>query len=83
MLKLEDLKPGAQIQGLVPNEVVRVVQAEPIGDQALTLYYKGANGQIQEQMLFRSDEPRLALATTGRACAFDADGAGFKLGVEA
>ena len=33
-------------------------------------------------MLFRSDESRLSLATTGRAWAFDAPGAEFKLGLE-
>ncbi|WP_217529707.1 helicase-related protein [Vibrio cholerae] len=34
-------------------------------------------------MLFRSDEPRLELATVGRPWAFDAPGAEFKLGLEA
>ena len=83
MLKLEDIKKDAQIAGLDPNGIVRVVTCEPVGTDALTVYYKAADGRLSEQMLFRSDEARLSLAQAGRAWAFDAPAAGFKLGLEA
>ncbi|RAP35282.1 RNA helicase [Legionella quinlivanii] len=83
MLKLEDIKKDAQIRGIKAEEIVRVVQVEPIGDAAITVYYKDSQGNIGEQMLFRSDEARLELATIGRPWAFDAPGAEFKLGLEA
>lgn len=83
MLKLEDIKKDAQIRGIQAEEIVRVVQIEPVGDDALTVYYKDSQGKLNEQMLFRSDEARLELATVGRAWAFDAPGAEFKLGLEA
>ncbi|MYN14977.1 DUF3883 domain-containing protein [Pusillimonas sp. TS35] len=83
MIKLEDIKKDAQIRGLQGNEVVRVVQIEPAGENALTVYYKDSQGQLNEQMLFRSDEARLELAQAGRPWAFDAPGADFKLGLEA
>ncbi|MBE0507868.1 MAG: DUF3883 domain-containing protein [Marinospirillum sp.] len=84
MLKLEDIKKDAQIRGLTSqDEVVRVVATEPLGEGALTVYYKDSQGGFSEQMLFRSDENRLELAQAGRPWAFDAPGADFKLGLEA
>ncbi len=83
MLKLEDIKKDAQIRGIQGDEIVRVVQVEAIGDNALTVYYKDSQGRLAEQMLFRSDEGRLDLAEAGRPWAFDASGEDFKLGLEA
>ena len=75
MLKLEDIKKDAQIRGLEPDEIVRVVTVESVGDDALTVYYKNSQGRLGEQMLFRSDEARLDLAEAGKPWAFDAVGA--------
>lgn len=83
MLKLEHLKKNAEIRGLEPNEVVRVVTVEPVGENAVTVYYKTNQGRLGEQMLFRSDEHRLELAEAGRPWGFDAPGSEFKLGLEA
>lgn len=83
MLKLEDIKVGAQVCGLLGDEVVQIVQAFPVGEAALTVYFKNSQGQLGEQMLFRSDEARLHIAVTSRSWAFDAPGAEFKLGLEA
>ena len=83
MLKLEDITKDAQIRGIEPEEIIRVVTVELVGDDAITVYYKNSQGRLGEQMLFRSDEARLELAEVGRAWAFDASGADFKLGLEA
>jgi superfamily II DNA or RNA helicase len=83
MLKLEDIKKNAQVRGIQAEEIVRIIQVEPVGDAAITVYYKDSQGNIGEQMLFRSNEARLELATAGRPWAFDAPGAEFKLGLEA
>ena len=83
MLKLEDIKKDAQIRGIQADEIVRVVQVDPVGNDALTVYYKDSQGRLSEQMLFRSDESRLDLAKAGRPWAFDALGEDFKLGLEA
>ncbi len=83
MVKLEDIKKDTQVRGIVPDEIVRVVQTEPVGDNAVTVYYKDAQGRLGEQMLFRSDEARLELAQAGRPWSFDAPGADFKLALEA
>ena len=74
MLKLEDIKKDAQVKGIVDGQIVRIVTVEPIGDHALTVYYKDHQGQFAERMLFRSDELNLEHATAGRPWTFDAPG---------
>ena len=43
MLKLEDIKKDAQIRGIQAEEIVRVVQVEPIGDNTLEKVEKLGN----------------------------------------
>lgn len=83
MLKLEEITKDAIISGVVPGQVVRVVQTESAGDNALTIYYKTPDGRLHERMLFRDDEAALSLAQAGRPWAFDAPGDAFKLAAEA
>ena len=83
MLKLEQIQKNAAISGLEPGQVVRIVTTEPVGDNALTVYYKTADGTLRERMLFRTDEANLSLAESGRPWAFDAPGDAFKLAAEA
>ena len=74
MLKLEDIRKDASVNGIMPGQVVRVVTTEPAGDNTLTVYYRTSDGQFAERMLFRTDEPSLSLADAGRPWAFDAPG---------
>lgn len=83
MIKLEDIKTGATIEGIESGQIVKVISVEYIGADALTLYYKNAEGSVKERMLFRSDENNLSIASVGRPWAFDAPGEDFKLAVEA
>ena len=68
VLKLEQIQKNAAISGLEPGQVVRIVTTEPVGDNALTVYYKTADGKLLERMLFRTDEAKLSLAEAGRPC---------------
>jgi superfamily II DNA or RNA helicase len=83
MLKLEQIQKNAAISGIEPGHVVRIVTTEPVGDNALTVYYKTSDGKLLERMLFRSNEHELSLAEAGRPWAFDAPGEDFKLAAEA
>ena len=83
MLELEKIQKDAQVCGIQPDEIVRIIQVEPASDDAVTVYYKDSRGTLGERMLFRADETGLKLATAGRPWAFDAPGADFKLGLEA
>ncbi|GAB2744020.1 helicase-related protein [Melaminivora jejuensis] len=83
MLRLEEITKDAQLTGLVPGEVVKVVNVEAIGLDARLVAYRNGQGKLDEQILFRQDEYRLVLAVAGKAWAFDADPAAFKLALEA
>lgn len=83
MLRLEDIKKDAAINGIEPGQIVQIVTTEPVGENALTVYYRTADGRVKEQMLFRSSEASLCLAEAGRPWAFDAPGEEFKLAAEA
>lgn len=82
-MKLESISKGALISGIEEGKVVRVVSADPLGDNAITVIYKADDGRLGERVVFRSDESKLSLATAGRPWGFDADGADFKLAAEA
>ena len=64
MMRLEDIKAGALIQGIEPGEVVRIVTSEPIGPNALTVYYKKNDGALLERLIYRTDEMNLSLAVS-------------------
>jgi len=82
-LKLEQIRPEAVIQGLLPRSVVTVVNVEWHGSDALTLVYRGPDGRIADELLYRDDESRLELVEAGRPWSFDGDGALFRLVSEA
>ena len=52
MLKLENIKKNAAVSGIEPGQIVRVVTTEPVGDNALTIYYKTSDGKLHERMLY-------------------------------
>lgn len=83
MLKLEDIKVGAEIEGLVPNELAKVISVSYIGEDAITVFFKTHSGELKEQLLFRDSEPNLSLAQAGLAWSFDSPSHEFKLALEA
>ncbi|MEZ5769782.1 MAG: helicase-related protein [Paracoccaceae bacterium] len=83
MARLEEIKNGAFVSGIVPNQTVDVVSVEWIGDQAINLVYRTPGGTVSETTLFREDEFRLNVEHRGRAWSFDADGSLLRLVTEA
>ena len=82
-LKLEELQPDATVRGILPDALVTVVSVGWHGSDALTLVYRGPNGRVADEILYRHDEPRLEIAEAGRPWSFDGDGALFRLVAEA
>ncbi len=82
-MNLEDLRPDAAVRGILPDAVVSVVSVEWHGSDALTLVYRGPNGRVADEILYRHDEPRLEIVEVGRPWSFDGDGALFRLVAEA
>jgi superfamily II DNA or RNA helicase len=83
MTRLEEIRPGARIAGIVPGAPVEVASIEWIGNQALNVVYRPAGGGVSETTLYRDDEARLSLEAKGRAWTFDADGDLLRLVTEA
>ncbi|HEV2365721.1 MAG TPA: DUF3883 domain-containing protein [Caulobacteraceae bacterium] len=81
-MRLEDLKPGASVSGLAGPEPADVVSASWFGDQAVDVVYR-INGRVDQRIVYRTEEPGLALASRGRAFSFDGDGAELRLASEA
>ena len=46
MVKLEDINKDALLKGIEPDEVVRVVTVDSVGDNAVTVYYKLIRGVL-------------------------------------
>ncbi|MCB0211834.1 MAG: DEAD/DEAH box helicase, partial [Anaerolineae bacterium] len=83
MTKLEELKPGVHLTGIVPGQTVSVVDVKWIGSTAVELLYKHADGRPAGQLLYRADEAHLEIVTAARTWQFNADGYLFKLVAEA
>jgi hypothetical protein len=83
MLSLEDIKKNAVVVGIDATAPVRIMTAELVGQNALTVIYKTVTGAILERMLFRGDEASLSIAVSARPWAFNASGVEFKLATEA
>jgi hypothetical protein len=82
-MKLEDLTPNASVRGILPDAYVTVETVQWHGSDVLTLIYRGPSGRVAEEILYRSDEPRLEIVEQGRPWSFDGDGALFRLVSEA
>jgi len=82
-MRLEDLQPNAAVRGVLPDQLVTVVNVQWFGSQALELTYKGPSGRVANELLYRHDEPRLEIVEQGRPWSFDGDGRLFRLVSEA
>src|SRR5438445_12321940 len=83
MGRLEDITSGAAIKGSLPESLVRAINIQWFGSEALELTYKDASGRVGNQLLYRHDEPRFEVVAVGRPWSFDGDGALFRLVSEA
>ncbi|WP_298443684.1 hypothetical protein, partial [Ferrimicrobium sp.] len=75
MPRLEDLKPGAQVEGLVRHEATTVVDAKWHGSDCVELTYKRLGGPVENRLLYRSDEANLTIVQPGCGWEFTGDGA--------
>ena len=83
MAKLEDLKRGAAVKGVLPGSLVIVVNVKWYGSAAIELTYKDPAGQPHVELLYRDREPLLEVVEAGRPWSFDGDGKLFRLVSEA
>lgn len=82
-MKLEDLKQGVIVRGILPDILVTVVGVEWSGSNALELTYKLPEGKPDIRLLYRQDEEGLEVIKSDRFLNFKGDGALFRLVSEA
>ena len=83
MARLEELQPGTIVKGILPNQQVTVVGAQPLGAVGIELTYKAADGQLGSELLYRESESSLEIVTESLPWRFDGDGENFRLVSEA
>jgi SNF2 family DNA or RNA helicase len=82
-MNFDDLKPEALIEGLVPGQVTKLLSVEAVGPDAKNVWFRGADNQPKEQLVFRSQAYALRLAQQGSPWGFDAGAEEFRLAAEA
>jgi hypothetical protein len=80
---LEDLAPGAVVDGVVPGRQVTAVAVAWHGSAAVTLTYRDSDGTVGERLLYHSDEPALRVGGERVRWSFNADAETFTLASEA
>lgn len=83
MAALEEIQPGLLLSGLIPGEYVTVVAVTRAGESSIRLTYRLASGVVDEQIVYRFQEPELGVAAPELGRAFDADGELFRSVAEA
>ena len=54
MASLEDLQPGAFVEGLAPGGAAKVVEREWFGDQAAKLTFETPEGEVRNCLVSRN-----------------------------
>lgn len=82
MPKLEDIKPGIRLNGVLRGPVT-VVAVQQHGSDVVELTYKDEDGRTSSELLYRDREEHLEILDEARKWTFDADGQLFRLVSEA
>lgn len=85
-MKLEDLKEGQRLVGVLPDEIVEVIQPKENGPDCIRLTFQSEEtGDIGQILLYREQEDQLQLARSENELQWDfgGDGAVFRLVSEA
>lgn len=83
MANLSDLQPGLQLIGLLPGEIVTLIDVTRHGRSALEITYKRADGQPATQILYEADALPLTVRQPQTTWDFSAPGDAFRLAAEA
>ncbi|WP_258005771.1 hypothetical protein [Cylindrospermopsis raciborskii] len=74
MIKLEELKQGSIINGILPGQAVTVIDAKWFGTDTVELTYKDIHGSPYTELVFRDREESLQIVNEGKPWSFDGDG---------
>lgn len=82
-MRLEELTKGSAVKGILPQQIVTVVDVKWFGSDALELTYKDPGGRLGNELLYRHNEDTLEIVTQERPWSFNADGSLLRLVSEA
>jgi SNF2 family DNA or RNA helicase len=82
-MHLEDLTKGTTVKGVLPNQVVTVVDVKWFGSDVVELIYREANGCLNNELLYRDREATLEIIAKDYPWNFNADGELLRLVSEA
>ena len=74
MAQLEDLTKDAVVKGILPDGTVTIVDVKWHGSDIIEAIYKGADGALGNELLFRDRESTLEVVDAGRPWSFTGDG---------
>jgi len=83
MARLEDIKRGSKVEGILPYQLVNIMDVKWHGENVLEVTYKDEGGGLGNELLFRDREGDLNIAVSGPSWSFDADGRLLRLVSEA
>ncbi len=83
MTSLEQLKRGIQVRGIIPQQLVTLIDVQWHGSSAVEVAFRRADGALGSLLLYRGNEPSLEIIEAQRLWAFDVDGALLRLVSEA
>ena len=56
MARLEELKRGATVKGILPDAFITVIDVSWIGSVAIELTYKDSKGKLANELIYRDRE---------------------------
>jgi len=83
MARLEELKRGVTVKGILPDGFITVVDVSWIGSVAIELTYKDSKGKLANELIYRDREGDLEILESGTPWSFDGDPDLFRLVSEA
>lgn len=83
MTKLENITKGTYLNGLIPNQMVEVINAVWHGSDVIEITFKDSLGNPNNEILYRDNEPNLEIVTASAPWSFNASSEKFKLVSEA
>lgn len=81
-MRIDELKAGQVLSGIVPGKNVTLIAATPIGSNAMDVTYRLPDGSVSNQLLFDSEMSGIHLVS-GSKYSFACDAATFQLVAEA
>ncbi|HEV2380846.1 MAG TPA: helicase-related protein [Terriglobia bacterium] len=83
MTRLQDLRVGAILRGLIPGQAVTLRHVELHSDDVASVTYVDGEGKVEQALIYKDQEPQLELVQQSRPLSFEADGDLFRLVSEA